>query len=123
MYSPVIHVENLKKAYNEINAVNDVSFSIYKGDVYGYLGHNGAGKTTTMRLLLGLLKPDYGTIKVLSENPYDETTIQRSIRTRIGVLLEKDALYQNMTGWDNLAYWAQLYGCRKCDIANQACPK
>lgn len=118
MYSPVIHVENLKKAYNEINAVNDVSFSIYKGDVYGYLGHNGAGKTTTMRLLLGLLKPDYGTIKVLSENPYDETTIQRSIRTRIGVLLEKDALYQNMTGWDNLAYWAQLYGCRKCDIAN-----
>lgn len=118
MYSSIIRVENLIKAYSGYIAINDVSFSINKGDVYGILGHNGAGKTTTMRLLLGLLKPDYGTIKVLSENPYGDSTMQRSIRTRIGVLLEKDALYPNLTGWDNLAYWAQLYGYRKCDIAN-----
>lgn len=113
----VIKVTELRKSFQSAKALDGITFEISKGEVFGYLGHNGSGKTTTMRLILGLLKPDSGSVSLLGENPYPDSSPQQTLRRRIGVLLEKDALYPNMTGWENLAYWAQLYGLRGKDVA------
>jgi ABC-2 type transport system ATP-binding protein len=115
----VINIWQLSKSFSSIKALQNVSFQVNSNDVFGYLGHNGAGKTTTIRLILGLLKPDAGQVGVLGQDPYPDKAAQQSLRRKIGVLLDKDGLYPGLTGWQNLAFWARLYGIDEKDVPTQ----
>ena len=103
----MIQVEHLSRCYDDLTAVDDVSFHIGHGEVVGLLGHNGAGKTTIMKMLTGFLEPTSGTIRV------DDLDIDRNIRAiqgRIGYLPENCPLYPEMTVMDYLDYQANLHG-------------
>ncbi len=101
-----IEVQNLTKRFNGKMVLNDISFEVKEGEIFGYLGPNGAGKTTTMRIILGLLKPTTGKALVFGE----ELGRCDELRTKVGVLLEHDGLYNGLSAYDNLDYYAQLYG-------------
>jgi len=102
----MLEVRNLSKTFGQRVALQDVSFAVGQGEVFGYLGPNGSGKTTTMRLLVGLLKPTSGEALIqgvhAGENP--------EVRRRVGVLLEADGLYPRLSAYDNLDYFGRLYG-------------
>jgi len=101
----MIEVKNLTKKFNGKRVLNDVSFEVGKGEVFGYLGPNGAGKTTTMRIFLGLLKPTSGKALVMGRNLDND----EEVRGRVGVVLENDGLYERLSAYANLDYYAQLY--------------
>lgn len=103
----MIQVENLVKSYGDLRAVNDVSFNVKGGEVYGFLGPNGAGKTTTLSMLSGLLAPDSGRIQVdeidLAERPLE-------VKARLGVAPQENAIYDDLSAREHLKFWAGLYG-------------
>lgn len=103
----VIELTGVKKKFGERQALNGVSLSVERGDVFGYLGPNGAGKTTTIRILLDLLRADAGVVKVLGE-----PTDHKEARRRIGFLLDADGLYDQLSAVENLEFYAELYGCK-----------
>ncbi|TAJ45882.1 ABC transporter ATP-binding protein [Methanofollis fontis] len=105
----MISIEHLQKGFKGREVLRAVTFSVKKGEVFGFLGPNGAGKTTTMRCLLGLLRPDGGTATVFGED------LARSdgLRRKVGVLLENDGLSDRLTARDNLDYHARLYGVQE----------
>lgn len=107
----VIEAVDLTKRFNGPAAppvLDAISFSIEAGEVFGFLGPNGAGKTTTMRILLGLLKPTRGTVRVFGEVPGERD----AVRARMGVLFENSGLDDRMTAFQSLDYYARLYGVR-----------
>ncbi|MFW9852851.1 MAG: ABC transporter ATP-binding protein, partial [Candidatus Thorarchaeota archaeon] len=90
----IVKVNNLTKSFGPVTAVNDVTFEVKKGEIFGLLGPNGAGKTTCVKLLLGLLEPDHGEIKVFGLDPgKDEITIKNNI----GYVSEEPLIYKSMT--------------------------
>jgi ABC-2 type transport system ATP-binding protein len=99
----LLEVKNLVKRYGNFNAVDDLSFEVYQGDVFGLLGPNGAGKTTTIRTIMDILKPDAGTVSVLGQPP-------GAARSRIGYLPEERGLYRDLKVLDVLIYLAELKG-------------
>ncbi|MDB5231477.1 MAG: transporter ATP-binding protein [Chitinophagaceae bacterium] len=101
----IISVKNLSKTYPGITAVNDLSFTVYKGDVYGFLGQNGAGKSTTIRMLLTLVKPTTGTIEIFGEDLGRHT---KSILHNIGAVIEKPDLYKYLSAFENLRLFSTL---------------
>lgn len=103
----MIEVEHLTRRYEELTAVNDVSFQIGHGEVVGLLGHNGAGKTTIMKMMTGFLEPTEGTIRV---GNLDIGRHTRAIQARIGYLPENCPVYPEMTVIDYLDYQASLHG-------------
>jgi ABC-2 type transport system ATP-binding protein len=103
----MIHVEHLTRRYGEFTAVNDVSFSIGKGEVVGLLGHNGAGKTTIMKMITGFLEPTQGRIEV---DGLPIETQRDAIQSRMGYLPENCPLWPEMTVIDYLTYQAGLHG-------------
>lgn len=107
--SAIIHIENLSKRFNEIQAVNNLSFSVSKGEVYGFLGQNGAGKSTTIRMLLTLIRPTQGSIHVFGKN-IESHRIE--ILKNIGAIIEKPDLYDYLTALQNLAIIAKLSGLK-----------
>ncbi len=111
-----IRFENVKKSFGEVTAVNGLNLSIDEGEVYAFLGHNGAGKTTTLRLLLGLLQADEGSITVFGENPAKNGD---AVRGMCGVLPEDAGLYEPLTVYDNLQYYADIYGISQVDSARR----
>jgi ABC-2 type transport system ATP-binding protein len=102
-----VFVRNLTKKFNDFIAVNNISFEVKKGEVYGFLGANGAGKTTTIKMLCGLLLPDSGEAKVAGFDIYKET---ENIRKNIGYMSQKFSLYTNLTVKENIKFFAGLYG-------------
>jgi len=102
--STAIHISNIKKRIGTREILKGVGFDVEAGDIFGYLGPNGAGKTTTIRILLGLLQPDEGEIKILGQNISETST-----RLRIGFSLDPDGLYDAMTARENLKYFADIY--------------
>jgi ABC-2 type transport system ATP-binding protein len=102
----MIEVSNVTKKFGETTALDGVSFHVGDGEIFGYLGPNGAGKTTTMRILLGLLKPTSGTALVWGKDLGKDNVL----RGRVGVLLENDGLYDRITAYENLDYYARIYG-------------
>jgi ABC-2 type transport system ATP-binding protein len=106
---PIITVNHLSKNFSEINAVNDLSFTVNKGDVYGFLGQNGAGKSTTIRMLLTLIKPSGGEIKIFDK---DLSTNRHAILQRIGAVIEKPDLYKYLTAYQNLSIFAKISGIK-----------
>ena len=103
---PIITVNHLTKKYGERIAVNDISFSLYPGQVLGLLGPNGAGKTTTMRMLMGLSQPSSGSITIFG---HDIRTDAKLIHPRIGVVFERSNLLENLSAYQNLALFCRLY--------------
>ncbi len=102
-----IEVENLSRAFNDLRAVDNISFSVEAGEIFGFLGHNGAGKTTTIRMLSGQLLPNAGHGRVAG---CDIVTEQQRLRPLIGVVSEHQNLYERMSGRENLEFAARLYG-------------
>jgi len=102
--SLVIDVQNVSKHFGKATAVNQVSFGVEKGQIFGLLGPNGAGKTTTIRMINHILNPDTGSISILGE------TVSPKSQERIGYLPEERGLYKKMKVFDQLMYLAQLKG-------------
>jgi ABC-2 type transport system ATP-binding protein len=101
----VITLEQVSKTIGERQIVNDVSFSVKSGDIFGFLGPNGAGKTTSIRIMLGLLGPTSGRATLLGQDPRDGRA-----RQKVGFVLEIDGLYDNISARDNLAFYSRIYG-------------
>jgi ABC-2 type transport system ATP-binding protein len=106
----IISVQNLKKYYKDVKAVDDVSFEVNEGEVFGFLGPNGAGKTTTIKMLVTLLRPTEGTAKVV-EN--DIVKNPDKVRNNIGIVFQEPALDDRLTGRENLDFHARMYGMKK----------
>lgn len=104
---PIISVRNLRKSFGELRAVNDLSFDVLRGDVFGFLGPNGAGKSTTIRMLLTLIRPDSGTIKIFDKNLNSH---RREILRGIGSIIEKPDLYNYLSAKKNLEIFARISG-------------
>ncbi|THU41395.1 ABC transporter ATP-binding protein [Niastella caeni] len=105
--SAIIQVSNLSKQYREVKAVNDISFTVNTGDIYGFLGQNGAGKSTTIRMLLTLIEPTAGTIELFGKNLNSH---RKAILRQIGAVIEKPDLYKYLTGYENLSLFAKMSG-------------
>lgn len=103
----MIQANDLQKSYGPIKAVDGLSFEIRRGETFGLLGPNGAGKSTTISLLIGLLKPDRGSVWVDGKDPSANAT-----RTMIGVAPQSLSLYEELTARENLRFFAQLFGLR-----------
>ena len=108
--SPIIEATGLSKVFNEVTAVNSVSFTVNRGELFGFLGPNGAGKTTTINMLTGLARPDAGSIRIAG---IDCVKSPRSAQHLIGVVPDESNLYPELTGFDNLCFCAALYGLEK----------
>lgn len=106
----VIEVQNLTKRYGEFVAVDDISFSVAAGEVFGFLGPNGVGKTSTIRVMIGLSRATEGGCRILGE---EMTPDNKQIRRRIGVVFEEPNLYARLSGRQNLQFFATLYGAPK----------
>lgn len=108
-----IEVHELTRFFNGVCAVNEISFSVDQGEVFGFLGPNGAGKTTTIRMLTGQLRPTSGWGKVMG---WDVVEQREHMKPQIGVVFDCQNLYQRMSGRDNLLFYARLYGVKKSRV-------
>jgi len=106
----VIEVSDLAKCFGDVQAVTDASFTVREGELFGFLGPNGAGKTTTINMLIGLARPDAGTISI---GGIDCTKNLRAAQHMIGVVPDESNLYPELTGFENLVFCGSLYGMRK----------
>jgi len=107
--SSIIEVRGLTKSFNEITAVDDLSFTVNKKEVYGFLGQNGAGKSTTIRMLLSLIRPSSGNIKIFG---LDLLSHRKKILQRVGAIIEKPDLYKYLTAVENLRFFAAMSGLK-----------
>ena len=105
--NPFLEVRHVAKAFDGRPVLSDLSFTVHRGEIVGFIGPNGSGKTTTVRLVNGVLDPDAGEISV---GGYDPRADGEAVRRMSGVLTESAGLYMNMTGWENLRFFADLYG-------------
>ena len=112
----VIEVEHLVKAFGEFRAVDDISFTVKKGEIFGFLGANGAGKTTAMHMLTGLNQPTEGTGRVCG---FDIRTEYEQIKRHIGYMSQKFSLYEDLTVAENIRLFAGIYGMKDSDIARK----
>lgn len=114
MQDMAITTSGLTRRFGAITAVNNVALQVQRGSVYGFLGPNGAGKTTTIRMLLGLIRPNSGEVRLFGESlPAKRTALLR----RIGALVEQPSLYPNLSGRENLEVTRRLIGGRTEQIA------
>lgn len=109
MQEEIIKVSNLSKKFGDFVAVNDVSFTVNRGDVYGFLGQNGAGKSTTIRMLLSLIEPTGGQIEIFG---HQLKTHRKQILSKIGAVIERPDLYKYLSAYDNINMFAKLSGMK-----------
>ena len=112
----VIEVEHLVKAFGTFRAVDDISFTVRKGEIFGFLGANGAGKTTAMHMLTGLNQPTDGTGRVCG---YDIRTEHEQIKKHIGYMSQKFSLYEDLTVAENIRLFAGIYGMKDDEIKSK----
>ena len=103
----MIEVHDLRKSYDDLVAVDGVSFVARPGQIFGFLGPNGAGKSTTINCISGLLKPTGGRVSVLG---HDVVTDAKAARANIGIVPQELALYEDLSATENLSYWGAAYG-------------
>jgi ABC-type multidrug transport system ATPase subunit len=104
-----IEIHGLTKKFGNFTAVNDVSFDVREGEIFGFLGPNGSGKSTIIRMLCGLLAPTAGTATV---SGFDIEKQSDEIRQNIGYMSQRFSLYEELTIWENINFYAQVYGLR-----------
>ncbi|MDH5476271.1 MAG: ABC transporter ATP-binding protein [Cyclobacteriaceae bacterium] len=107
MSETIIYTENLTKQYGAFKAVDNISFSVAKGEIFGFLGANGAGKTTAMKMLTGLLTPTSGKATVAGFNVFKQA---EKIKRNIGYMSQKFSLYEDLTVVENIRFYAGIYG-------------
>ncbi|MGZ3884278.1 MAG: ABC transporter ATP-binding protein [Bacteroidia bacterium] len=107
MGDAVIKADNLSKRFGDFTAVDNISFSVQKGEIFGFLGANGAGKTTAMRILCGLSKPTSGIATVAGFNVNHQS---EEIKKHIGYMSQKFSLYEDLTVRENIRFYAGIYG-------------
>ena len=110
---PVIVVDTLVKRFGDFVAVNGISFTVARGEIFGFLGPNGAGKTTTIRMLLGLLRPTSGRVTVLG---HDVTRESKAMQARVGYMSQVFTLYPDLTAEENVAFYGRVYGLRAHEL-------
>ena len=109
---PVIEVNQLVKKFGDFTAVDGVSFEVYPGEIFGFLGPNGSGKTTTIRMMLGILKPTSGSSKILGTEVEEGA---KGIRSRFGYMSQRFSLYNDLTVQQNLEFYASAYGLENAE--------
>jgi ABC-2 type transport system ATP-binding protein len=112
---PVIEVSGVRKTYGKTVAVEEATFAVNEGEIFGLIGPNGAGKTTTMECIEGLRKPDRGAIAVLGLDPYRQVY---KLQNRIGVQLQQAQLQKRIKVWEAVDLWASLYQKKSVDAAH-----
>jgi len=112
----VIEVEHLVKAFGTFHAVDDISFSVKRGEIFGFLGANGAGKTTAMHMLTGLNQPTSGTGRVAG---FDIRTEHEQIKKHIGYMSQRFSLYEDLTVAENIRLFGGIYGMKDSEIASK----
>ena len=110
----ILEVRGLTKRFNEFRAVDDLTFSVKKGEVYGFLGQNGAGKSTTIRMLMTLIEPDSGEIEIFGKKLAKN---RKEILRNIGAVIERPDLYKYLTAIENLRIFATMSGIKISDKA------
>lgn len=105
----IVSVNHLSKHFRDIKAVDDLSFTVNEGDIYGFLGQNGAGKSTTIRMLLTLIEPTGGQIEIMGMNLKSH---RREILRNVGAVIEKPDLYKYLTAKENLSLFAKISGVK-----------
>ena len=108
----IIKTNNLTKKFKKLTAVDNISFSVKKGEIFGFLGPNGAGKTTTIKMLTTLLNPTKGNATIAD---YDIVKQRNQVRQSIGIVFQEPALDIELTGEENLEYHARMYGLKKAN--------
>jgi ABC-2 type transport system ATP-binding protein len=108
-----ILAQQLTRDYNGLRAVDQISFEVQPGEIFGYLGPNGAGKTTTIKMLTGQLRPTSGTARVAG---CDVVTERQQLKPQIGVVFEHQNIYERLSARDNLLFAARLYGVRRSAV-------
>lgn len=117
MGQPIIEMTGLTKRYNRFTAVDRIDLNIREGEIFGLLGPNGAGKSTTILMILGLTEPTGGKVSVRGIN---STTHPVEVRRRVGYLPEDVGFYEDMTGFENLVYTAELNGISRGEAKEKA---
>ena len=102
-----IVIENLNKAYENLQAVDNISFKVKTGEIFGFLGPNGAGKTTTVRMITGVFPPDSGEIQIAG---YDMLKKTLEAKMKMGIVPELADAYMDLTALENILFMAELYG-------------
>jgi ABC-2 type transport system ATP-binding protein len=113
----VIKARNLVKKFGNFTANDNLNFEVYQGEVFGFLGANGAGKTTAIRILCGLSEPTSGEITVAG---FDAHTQREKIKKNIGYMSQKFSLYDDLTVWENIRFYAGIYEIPKSEIRKRA---
>ncbi|WP_428236459.1 ABC transporter ATP-binding protein [Gracilimonas sp.] len=119
MSEPAIQTENLTRKFGDFTAVDNITFEVEQGEIFGFLGANGAGKTTAMRMLTGLLTPTSGKALVSGKDVYREA---EAIKKNIGYMSQKFSLYDDLTSEENIRFYGGIYGIpdkelnRKIDV-------
>lgn len=108
-----IAVRNLTRRYQNVLAVDDISFNVEPGEIFGFLGPNGAGKSTTIKILTGQLRPTSGSAEVMG---CDVVTERQQLKPQIGVVFEHQNIYQRESALGNLRFYARLYGVDKSRV-------
>jgi len=107
MIETVIKSEKLTKRFGSFIAANEITFEVYRGEIFGFLGANGAGKTTAMRMLCGLSKPSSGKAEIAGFDVYKQT---EQIKRSIGYMSQKFSLYEDLTVLENIRFFGGIYG-------------
>lgn len=113
MPDKAIICKNLTKRFGEFRAVDQITFDVEQGEIFGFLGANGAGKTTAMRMLCGLSYPSSGEASVAGFNVYKQ---QEKIKASIGYMSQKFSLYENLTPYENIEFYGGVYGLSRAEI-------
>ena len=113
MNNKAIICKNLTKRFGDFKAVNEITFDVNQGEIFGFLGANGAGKTTAMRMLCGLSYPTSGEATVAGFNVYKQ---QEKIKANIGYMSQKFSLYEDLTAWENIEFYGGVYGLSRPEI-------
>lgn len=117
MSEAVIHTEKLTKRFGDFVAVNEITFDVFPGEIFGFLGANGAGKTTAMRMLCGLSHPTSGKATVAGFDVYRQT---EKIKKNIGYMSQKFSLYEDLTVFENIRFFAGIYGLSNKQIKDKS---
>ncbi len=112
----MIRIDRLRKCYDTLVAVDDISFDVHDGEIFGLLGPNGAGKTTTISMICGVLQPDGGRVLIDERNIWIEP---KKVKRNLGVVPQEIAVYEDLTARDNLSFWGSLYGLSGTELTHR----